>query len=212
MNGFLLPLKTGFFRHLRLFVVLFFLFVFGIVLGQTVYDVHAIPKHFVRFHIVANSNEEADQSVKIKVRDALFSSLDFSGIHSKESAMEYFQTHRNTMCEIISRTLSDNGFSYPFRVEIGAKRFPIREYTNFVLPAGVYDAVSVILGQGAGENFFCVMYPSLCLIEGATNRTVSDPALLHGILTEREVSAITGEKQKLIYKFKLIEILEKTFS
>ena len=189
-------------------------FLIGTLLGmvsEAKEQTDKISEKFVRFHIVANSNSREDQTVKMKVREAIFSELDFSHISSKEEAISYFTKHQEDIEWIANRVLLETGFSYAANVTIGKREFPVREYSDFVLPAGTYDAISVTLGSGEGENFFCVMYPSLCKIEGVTESTDSDYRVLNSVLSEEETSAITGNKQQIVYKFKLIEILEYIF-
>ena len=183
---------------------------FGTV-SQAKEQAKEISGKFVRFHIVANSNSDADQSVKMKVREAIFEALDFSHISSGEEALMYFENHQQEIKMIAERVLWENGFSYGCNIFVGKKEFPVREYSDFVLPAGTYDAISVTLGEGNGQNFFCVMYPSLCRIEGVTESTESDYQILNNILTEEESAAITGNKKQIVYKFKIIELLEKIY-
>lgn len=185
-------------------------FLVGTLLGM-VAEAKTISQKFVRFHIVANSNSVADQNVKMKVREAIFSELDFSQITSKEEALEFFKEHQYEISDLSNRVLRENGFSYQAKVTVSKKEFPVRQYSDFVLPAGNYDAVSIILGEGAGENFFCVMYPSLCKIEGVTEKTDSNAEILNCVLTEQEISAITGNEKQIVCKFKIVEWFEKLF-
>lgn len=207
--------KKFFKGNKNVLIALLAVFLVGTLLG-TVSDAKDLAKEisekFVRFHIVANSNSEEDQRVKMKVREAIFHEFDFSDISSKEDALSYFTLHRNEIKAVADRVLSEHGFSYMTTVTVGKKAFPVREYTDFVLPSGIYDAVSVTLGEGEGENFFCVMYPSLCKIEGVTESTDSDYQTLNCVLTEKEVAEITGNKQQIIYKFKVVELFEKLLS
>ena len=196
-------------------IALLAVFLVGTLLG-TVSEAKDLAKgiseKFVRFHIVANSNSEEDQRIKMKVREAIFREFDFSDISSKEEALSYFTIHRDEIKTVAERVLSEQGFSYRATVTVGKKAFPVREYTDFVLPAGIYDAISVTLGEGKGKNFFCVMYPSLCKIEGVTESTDSDYQELNYVLTEKEVANITGNKQQIVYKFKVVELFEKLLS
>ncbi len=185
-------------------------FLVGTLLGM-VSEAKAITQKFVRFHIVANSNSQKDQEVKLKVRETIFSELDFSQITSKEEALEFFKEHQHKLEKIANRVLLENGFSYQAKVTVSKKEFPVREYSDFVLPAGYYDAVSITLGEGNGENFFCVMYPSLCRIEGVTESSNSNAEILNHVLTEQECSAITGNEKQIVCKFKIVEWFEKLF-
>lgn len=186
-------------------------FLIGTLLGM-VAEAEQISEKFLRFHIVANSNSIKDQAVKMKVRETIFSELDFSGISSKEDALVYFNTHRTELKNIANRVLAENGLLYEADVFVGKKEFPVREYSDFVLPAGCYDAVSITLGEGKGENFFCVMYPSLCKIEGVTESTDVDCESINCILTEKEAASITGNKKQIVCKFKIVELFQRLFS
>lgn len=207
-------IKNFFKENKSVIVAVLTVFLLGTLMGtmsQVKAQTKEITEKFVRFHIVANSNSDADQNVKMKVRETIFTELDFSHISSKREAISYFREHQTDIENIAKRVLMENGFSYGVNVAVGKREFPVREYSDFVLPAGTYDAISVVLGAGEGENFFCVMYPSLCKIEGVTESTTDNYQVLNNILTEEETSAITGNKQQIVYKFKIIEFFENIF-
>lgn len=199
-----------FYEKKFLWLALLVTFFCGNLMG-TVSDAKSISEHFVRFHIIANSNSEQDQSVKWAVREQIFSQFDLSGITSKETALQYFREHREAIEAAANQVLSEYGYPYRCKVTVQKQKFPVREYSDFVLPAGVYDAVCVTLGQGSGENFFCVMYPSLCMIEGITEKTESNAEILNSVLTEKETAVITGDKKQIVCKFKVVELLENIF-
>ena len=191
----------------KLFIGSVIAFLLGNLFGM-VTKANEIPNQFVRFHIVANSDSDTDQKVKWMVREEIFKQIDFSSISSKETALDYFYKNKNRLETVANQILLENGFSYSATITVGKKSFPLKEYSDFVLPSGVYDAVCITLGEGKGENFFCVMYPSLCMIEGVTTSTTSNVELLHGILGE-EASLITGNKKQIVCKFKIAELLQK---
>ncbi|MBO5408183.1 MAG: stage II sporulation protein R [Clostridia bacterium] len=191
----------------RAFLGIFTAFFIGNILG-IVTQATEIPKEFVRFHIIANSDSEADQAIKWDVREAIFNSLDLSAITSKESALEYFQSHCDEIEAIANKILRENNVSYTAQVNVEKKEFPLREYSDFVLPRGIYDSVCITLGSGEGKNFFCVMYPSLCMIEGVTQSSRSNAEIIGSVLTEEQASAITGNKKQVICKFKIAELFD----
>lgn len=193
-------------------LTVFFIGTFLGMVSEAKEHAKGISEKFVRFHIVANSNSEEDQAVKMKIREALFQELDFSEVSSKEEAITYFSQHKNDIEVIANRILLENGFSYRATASVAKKEFPVREYSNFVLPAGTYDAISITLGEGNGQNFFCVMYPSLCRIEGVTESTENQYQILSNVLTEKEAQTITGNKTQIVYKFKLLEFFENLLS
>ncbi len=169
----------------------------------------AVSREFVRFHIVANSDSYEDQKIKQTVREQIFSQMDFSSIDSKEDALWYFQKNQQKLLQIVTDTLVENGFSYGAAVCVDAHSFPVREYDGFVLPSGIYDAVCVTLGRGEGQNFFCVMYPSLCMVEGVYKNGNETLDTLSTYLSENDCRAITGNPKHVVIKFKIAELLEK---
>lgn len=197
-------------RNKLLWLTLLFLFFIGNLMG-TVSAAKEISQRFVRFHIIANSNTDSDQSIKWKVREEIFSRLELENITSKETALAYFCDQRDTIETVANTVLKENGFSYSAKVTVEKRNFPVREYSDFVLPAGVYDSVCITLGAGKGENFFCVMYPSLCKIEGITEQTESNPDVLQAVLSEKEAAFITGNKKQIVCRFKIAELWNKIF-
>lgn len=196
---------------IKIIPVLIFVFLTGTLIGVQALS-ESVSDDLVRFHIVADSNSEASQNVKWQVRKEIFETLDLSGINSKEEALSYFKSNRKKITDIADKVLSENNMHYKSHVYIGKKTFPVREYKSFILPAGVYDAVCVTLGEGKGENFFCVMYPSLCMISSVTEKTEENAELLNSVLTEKETKAVTDTGNKTVIKFKFAEIAEKIMS
>ncbi len=203
-------MEQHFFNKKTIICGLLIALLIGNLIG-TMANAGEITNEFVRFHIVANSNNENDQAVKWKVREEIFSRLDLSGITSKEMALTYFNEHKSKIEEIANDVLIENNMPYRCTVTVGKKTFPVREYTGFVLPAGTYDAISVTLGQGNGENFFCVMYPSLCALEGITEEVNTQGEIINHVLSEKEAAFITGNKKQLVCKFKILEFLDCIF-
>lgn len=122
----------------------------------------------LRIHIRANSNGEADQTVKLAVRDALTDYLSdlLSSCSDKAEAQAVLQAHRDEIDGIAERVLSDNGFGYGARVVFSHERFPEKTYGEYTFPEGDYDAVLVLLGEGTGDNWWCVAFPPLCFVPG----------------------------------------------
>jgi stage II sporulation protein R len=202
-----MPLRGGFMLK-RLLLVGILLFVCGFVYN-VVASTNEISEKFVRFHIIANSDSEADQKIKMEIRNKIFEEFDFSGISSKSDALDYFNEHIKEIENLANKILMENNFQYSAKAQVVKKQFPIREYTNFTLPSGLYDAVSIELGEAKGKNFFCVMYPSLCLIEGVSEKTDGNIETLNNVLSENEVETITGDRNKVVVKLKIVEIFNK---
>ncbi len=159
----------------------------------------------LRLHVVADSNDADDQRVKLKVRDAVLkeASEELAGCKSAEAAAN----EANALLDVIERaadeTLARNGMSYTSRARVVEMYFPAREYGDVRLPEGVYTALRVELGEARGHNWWCVVYPSLCL------PAAEDTDPLDGYdETERE---LVTEAEEYIFRFKAEELLQKLF-
>ena len=146
-----------------------------------------LRRDIVRLHVLANSDSAADQAVKLLVRDALLESGSalFSGEATPETAAAILQTQRAALEQTANRVLASSGMSYQARLTLTREYFTTRSYGALTLPAGRYLAVRVILGAGAGQNWWCVMFPPLCLPAATENRSAdsafsaSEHAVLH---------------------------------
>ena len=125
----------------------------------------AEKKECVRLHILANSDSEADQLVKLKVRDALLERMRGEELASKREAEERIRLIGPELRDIAEEVLAASGFDYGVSLQTGVFDFPERDYGGEVYPAGEYSALRVILGEGKGRNWWCVMFPPLCVID-----------------------------------------------
>lgn len=116
----------------------------------------------LRLHILANSDAEADQAVKLLVRDAVLAFLPESA--SEAEAESYLLTHGKELQAIVENTLRENGMDYGATLMLGVSTFPDRDYGGVTYPAGDYRALRILLGRGAGHNWWCVLFPPLCIV------------------------------------------------
>ncbi len=116
----------------------------------------------LRLHVIANSDSPADQAVKLAVRDAVLAAMEAGD--SAAEAEAYVMDNGAALLAAAEQTLSENGFSYGARLELGTFEFPDRSYGGSLYPAGPYRALRVVLGAGAGQNWWCVLFPPLCII------------------------------------------------
>ncbi|MDE7401761.1 MAG: stage II sporulation protein R [Clostridia bacterium] len=126
---------------------------------------------YLRIHVRANSNEQIDQSVKYKVKDAVveFITPYAAQCTDKERAMEIIKGILPEIEKVCDRVLKENGFSYTSRASVRAEEFPTRVYGELTLESGIYDALIIELGSGTGDNWWCVIYPPLCFTSGNGN-------------------------------------------
>lgn len=167
-------------------------------------DRKSLENHLIRLHVVAHSDSEADQKVKLQVRDAILESLQegFAGIADMEKARAYLQENLPKLQTIANETLKRAGFSQEAVVSLCKEAFDRRVYDTFTLPAGVYEALRVTIGEGKGHNWWCVAFPTLCL--PATSTGFEDAAVEAGF-SETMAQTLTGEDYEL--RFYLLDVL-----
>ncbi len=168
----------------------------------------AIRNHLVRLHILANSDSEQDQALKLKVRDALlaFGGDLFAGYTTKEQALEQIAGSLEDLEQVAEETLEKEGCSLPVTCRLEETYFSTRVYGQVTLPAGNYTALRVLIGQGAGQNWWCVMFPPLCIPAAESVTAQTDG--LDGVLTENQQNLVTNGPRYQI-KFKAVEWVER---
>lgn len=157
----------------------------------------------VRLHILANSDSEADQELKLKVRDALLEKISDYEAKSKEEALRVIEEEKNDLVELAKEVISENGESYEVEIDIGIEEYPTRYYEDFSLPAGKYTSVMVKIGEAKGQNWWCVLYPPLCT--QAALKADMDACIDVG-LTKDQYNLITKSNGKYKVKFKILEV------
>ena len=161
-----------------------------------------LPRDVVRLHVVANSNGAEDQAVKLLVRDAVLEEAArwYQGAGSMEEASSQLCTHLQSIAGAARQVLGEQGVGYSATAQMTEMYFPTRDYGDFRLPAGRYRTLRVTLGEGAGKNWWCVVFPTLCL-PAATQ----EEALL--TLPEGERQVVEGG-QGVQVKLKAVELWE----
>ena len=169
----------------------------------------------VRFHVLANSDTEEDQALKLAVRDRVlreYRSL-LSGCTSKEDTWETLRSLQRSISETAQQEVWEKGYAYPVRVSLVREEFPFKQYEDLIFPAGVYDALRIEIGAGAGQNWWCVLYPQMCFVDAAWGYSTEEShQRLQNTLTEEEflvVSAMEQEQVKPKIKLKLVELWQK---
>ena len=139
-------------------------------------DCREVREDVLRLHILANSDSDADQALKLKVRDRILreTGVAFEKPTSQEEAKAAAGELLETIEAVAADEIRQNGFAYPVRAELTRMYFTTREYEQFTLPAGVYDAVRVTIGEAAGHNWWCVLYPALCLPAADASAALAD--------------------------------------
>ena len=180
------------------------------------FDTNPVYASVFRLHIRANSDSEEDQETKLAVRDALlpFTAELFADCKGLSDAINVAKTESHAILSHINSTLSTLGADYGARISIGKEEFPERNYGGEVYPAGEYTALIVSLGEGEGQNWWCVLFPSLCLsaVKGAEEsiEVGLTPEQYRTITESGEKEAAPAPKYRL--KFRFLELIEELLS
>ena len=160
----------------------------------------------VRLHVLANSDSEEDQALKLRVRDRVLERatelLEQSA--DRQEAEALLRGNLLELENLAAEEIAAAGYDYPVTAELTDTTFPTREYDGFTLPAGEYLALRIVSGEGAGQNWWCVVFPPLCTTASAD---VPASALAAG-LTQEDVNLIT-EEPGYVLKFKTVELWER---
>ncbi|WFD10123.1 stage II sporulation protein R [Tepidibacter hydrothermalis] len=166
----------------------------------------------IRFHVIANSDSQKDQELKLKVRDKIieFLSPKLEKSKSIKETKEIITENIENIQKIASDEIKENNKKYTVTANLDYSNFPTKKYSNIVLPAGEYKALKVVIGEGKGKNWWCVMFPPLCFIDinhGITNDKTEKN--LKKVLTKDEYKMILVDNKDVKLKFKIVEVLEK---
>ncbi len=183
-----------------------------IVAVLPVHGEEEIYEDVIRLHVVAASDSREDQDLKLAVRDAILKA--YSPILAEAGEVEAADGKVVALCGEIEQTARDvvreAGYSYTVRVEYGDEEYPTREYGSYRFPAGQYRSLRVVIGEGEGQNWWCVLFPPLCL-DMAIDSAPSDDSISVG-LSPDEHAIIMGEGDGgYRIRFKTLELLEGMF-
>lgn len=147
----------------------------------------------LRFHVLANSDSEADQQLKYQVRDAVgcYLQKELGMADSREESEQIITGQLEQIQEVAEETVKEHGYSYNVRAELEETAFPVKSYGSFNFPPGTYEALRVVIGEGKGHNWWCVLYPNLCF-EGSLYEISEekDAGILREVLSEEELQAV----------------------
>ena len=188
----------------KLFVFLPLLLIFTLLFGSLSYTNDAsndISTKVLRMHVLANSNSIDDQRLKIAVKNNILKSTQelFTDCDNLEESIEIAQSNTELIKASAQEVIKKYNKNYDVKVYVDNEFFDVREYKDFTLPSGNYNTLKIVIGEGKGKNWWCVMYPAVCI------SACSDD--FDKALTKEEKKLITSKKY--IPKFKILEIINK---
>ncbi len=202
-------------KLLFLVSVLTLIFALTITYAKTVGN--DISNSVLRLHIIANSDSDTDQGLKLKVRDRIIADSGklFTECNNLEQSIEIAKTNIKSIQQIAEDEIIKQGFDYPVRISVGKAPFPTKTYGNITLPSGKYTALRIEIGEAEGQNWWCVMYPPLCFTEGVLSVTDEANSKLKSELKPSEYDLITKQSSGAIpveIRFKIVEVFQSLFN
>lgn len=201
-------------KKFKKFLIIFTLFIVYLFFCIFSYS-NAVSKNIsdsvFRLHVIANSNSQEDQNLKYAVRDELIKHMNIvcKDISSKEEAIKIAKENKEEFYNIAKKVINDSGFDYDINIEIGNFSFPTKNYGDVSLPAGFYDALKVEIGSSSGQNWWCVMFPSLCFVDVSEGIVPEESKEnLENNLSQENYNIITSDSLDFKLKFKLVELFE----
>lgn len=166
----------------------------------------ALADRVVRLHVLANSDSDEDQALKLKVRDKVVARAAeiLQQTHSRPEAEQALTAALPELQTLAQQEIQAEGYTYPVTAKLEQTEFPTREYDDFTLPAGEYLALRVVIGAGEGHNWWCVVFPPLCT---AAETDLAQTAMAAG-LSNDDVKLMTEDGSGYVLKFKSIELWE----
>ena len=193
------------------FAVATLIFLFGayVIARQSLEEEMEIYEKTLRLHVPANSNSAEDQAVKLKVRDAIINYLEepLSTCRTKDEAVQKVQLLSKEITKEANKVLKENGMDYTARVSVVQESYPTRDYEGISLPAGEYTSLKIELGKAQGQNWWCVLFPQVCVGSAKPTEALSEVGF-----TPNQIKLLTEhDDYKYVVKFKFLEIIEGIF-
>ncbi len=171
-----------------------------------------IYSNVLRLHVLANSDSREDQELKLKVRDAVLSCADglLIDADSREEALRLTEEHLSLLTEAAKKAITDAGRSDPVRLELGEEVYPTKNYEACCFPSGKYASLRVVIGAGEGQNWWCVLFPPMC-VSAASANSAEDAFISVGLSADQY--RIVTETSRPTYKarFRILEVMESAF-
>ena len=176
-----------------------------------------IYDNVIRLHVVANSDSEEDQTLKLKVRDSVLSVVsdmcEKNDCKNLQEARSVVEAHIDEIRAVAEERIAAEGYNYPVKVLLGEENYPTRNYEELAFPAGRYISLQVKIGEAEGENWWCVLFPPLCLSAASESVPSAEDALVNIGFSGDQYKIIT-QSDNVTYnvRFKILETLEGAIS
>lgn len=174
--------------------------------------VEDISEKLIRFHVLANSDSNIDQQLKMKVKDEVLKYISpiLNESESLEESREILKREDGNIIEIAENCIKEEGFNYTVETTLTRENFPVKEYGNIVLPQGEYEAYRILIGEGEGQNWWCVMFPPLCFIDVTKGQVAYDETekKMKDVLSEEEFKQVNKKENDVNFELKIFDLFK----
>lgn len=174
--------------------------------------VEDISEKLIRFHVLANSDSDVDQDLKLRVKDEVLKYISpiLNESQSLEESREILKREDKNIIKIAEDYIKSQGFDYTVKTTLTRENFPVKEYGNIVLPQGEYEAYRILIGEGKGQNWWCVMFPPLCFIDVTKGQVAYDETekKMKDVLSEEEFKSVNKKENNVNFEFKVIDLFK----
>ena len=174
--------------------------------------VEDISEKLIRFHVLANSDSDVDQDLKLRVKDEVLKYISpiLNESQSLEESREILKREDKNIIKIAEDYIKSQGFNYTVETTLTRENFPVKEYGNIVLPQGEYEAYRILIGEGKGQNWWCVMFPPLCFIDVTKGQVAYDETekKMKDVLSEEEFKSVNKKENNVNFEFKVIDLFK----
>ena len=190
--------------------ILSFTYIVSPLVERYIQEEAGYKDEIIRFHIRANSDKEEDQELKLKIRDEILKEMNYKFKDTKtlEESRKVILNNMEEMKTITENVIVEEGEDYSVDIALGQDEFPTRKYGNLVFPAGDYETLLITLGEGSGQNWWCVMFPPLCFVD-ITHSVAYNLENELGEKTIEEKTEEIVEKPKLKLQWKVFDIVKR---
>ncbi len=199
-----------------------FLLTFSIIISLMLPISAALPSRedmqlydkIIRLHVIANSDTNEDQALKLRVRDGILATVSelLEGVSDRAAAEAVLSENLDVIQNAAQSVLRAEESEYHAGVTLTKEYYPTREYEGFTLPSGEYTSLRVLIGEAEGQNWWCVLFPKMCVTSKQKITASDDGALIEAGLTPSQVRIITGNSPDVVIKFRFIEFFSRLFS
>ncbi|MDK0625311.1 stage II sporulation protein R [Clostridium perfringens] len=174
--------------------------------------VEDISEKLIRFHVLANSDSDIDQDLKLRVKDEVLKYISpiLNESQSLEESREILKREDKNIIKIAEDYIKSQGFDYTVETTLTRENFPVKEYGNIVLPQGEYEAYRILIGEGEGQNWWCVMFPPLCFIDVTKGQVAYDETekKMKDVLSEEEFKSVNKKENNVKFGLKVIDLFK----